>query len=358
MDAFGDVDTRVAAESFVPLPVRAGAIDLGGLAQRLSAAIRRYRPAGLVYGSGLEAMPPLLESVAAQLPVCGNSAAVLAAVQRPERLRAWLNDGPVAFPETRTERPDATAGWLIKPLAGSGGSGVQLASGVAAGPGEVYQRRVRGMSRSVLFLADGERACLLGVHQQWCRPDNSEGGGFLHGGAANRNDLTGAELSRLHGLIDGLTRRAALRGLNGVDCIDDGQRLWLLEINARPCASLDLYDAALPGGLFHWHLQAAGGALPEPPGQTAQCGYRIVYAPHAFVVPRSMRWPDWASDRPAAGSRIAAGAPVCTVRAGGDDFASCCQRLEAHGRQILQALGEPRGSWWRALLGRRNRHTF
>jgi len=358
MDAFGDDDTRAAASVFVPLPLRAGAIDPSGLAERLSAAAARHRPAGLVYGSGLEMLPHLLDSLAPEVPVCGNQPAVLAAVQRPECLAAWLDGGPVLFPETRTARPDAAEHWLIKPLAGSGGSGVQPAIVGAAGPNEVYQRRIRGVSLSALFLADGNRACLLGVHQQWCRPDNSEGGGFLHGGAANRNDLTTTQLGRLRMLLDALTARAGLRGLNGIDCIDDGQRLWLIEINGRPCASLDLYDAALPGGLFHWHLQAVRGLLPEPPSQLAQRGYRVVYAPHSLTVPRGLDWPAWASDRPSPGSRVMAGAPVCTVHATDDDFEACCQRLEALEQQILQALREPRRPWWRALLGGQNRQLI
>nr|WP_282571283.1 ATP-grasp domain-containing protein [Methylonatrum kenyense] len=354
MDAFGDADTLAAAEVFVPLPLRGGVVDVAGLAESVSAVARRHRPAGLVYGSGLEAVPFLLDRLGRHLPVTGNPAAVLAAVQRPEQLQYWLEGGPVAFPDTQTARPDDAAHWLVKPLAGSGGSGVRPAA-VVAEPNEVYQRRIHGVSRSALFLADGKRACLLGVHQQWCRPDNSDGGGFLHGGAANRNDLTGAQLERLRALLDALTTRAGLRGLNGVDCIDDGQQLWLLEINARPCASLDLYDAALPGGLFHWHLRAMAGVLPEAPGQVPQRGYRVVYAPHALRVPRAIDWPDWISDRPLPGSRIAAGAPVCTVHAEGGDFDACCRCLAAREQRLLQALREPRRRWWRVLAGGRNR---
>jgi predicted ATP-grasp superfamily ATP-dependent carboligase len=43
----------------------------------------------------------------------------------------------------------------------------------------------------------------------------------------------------------------------------------------------------------------------------------VVYAPRD-VAPRSERnWPDWAVDRPAPGTRIAAGDPLCTTLASG-----------------------------------------
>ena len=351
MDAFGDVDTRQSAGAFEPLPLHGLRVNGVELVRRVRNLGARRPLAGLVYGSGLETQVSALQALTELLPVFGNAPSVFAAAQSPEQLRRWLAGSPVRFPETRTARPADSEAWLIKPLAGSGGSGIQTASSTTAGPDEVYQRRVRGLSLSAQFLANGERACVLGVHQQWCRPDNSEAGSFLHGGAASRPDLPAGLTGLLESLVQRLTAAAGLRGLNGVDCVYDGQVLWLLELNARPCASLDLYDAALPGGLFHWHLRASAGELPATAPDPVRRAYQILYADHELRVPRGLQWPSWATDRPAAGTRIMAGAPVCTVHGDSGDIESRYAELADRQQRVLEGLRGDRRPLWRRWLG-------
>lgn len=351
MDAFGDVDTRQSAGAFEPLPLHGPRINGVELVRRVRSLGARRSLAGLVYGSGLEAQVSALQALTEVLPVFGNAASVFAGAQSPEQLRCWLAGSPVRFPETRMTRPADSEAWLIKPLAGSGGSGIQTARSTTAGPDEVYQRRLRGLSLSAQFLADGERACLLGVHQQWCRPDNSEAGSFLHGGAASRTDLPAGLTGLLESLVQRLTAAAGLRGLNGVDCVYDGEVLWLLELNARPCASLDLYDAALSGGLFHWHLRACAGELPATTPASVERAYQILYAEHELRVPRGLQWPSWVSDRPAAGTRITAGSPVCTVHVDGGDIESRFAELAVRQQRVLDGLRGDRRPMWRRWLG-------
>jgi hypothetical protein len=69
--------------------------------------------------------------------------------------------------------------------------------------------------------------------------------------------------------------------------------------------------------LFARHIAACEGLLtPKPPTVVFKAA-EIVYAPHDIVVRGQGNWPDWAADRSAPGTRIAANDPVCTVLASG-----------------------------------------
>ena len=53
-----------------------------------------------------------------------------------------------------------------------------------------------------------------------------------------------------------------LAGLNSVDFLVADDAVWLLEINPRPGATLDIFEPD-GGSLFALHVQACGGVLPE-----------------------------------------------------------------------------------------------
>jgi predicted ATP-grasp superfamily ATP-dependent carboligase len=54
-----------------------------------------------------------------------------------------------------------------------------------------------------------------------------------------------------------------------------------------------------------------------------------------------MRWPDWCADLQARGTRVEAGAPICTIRAAADD-SEMARRLVEHRRcAVLQMVREP-----------------
>jgi predicted ATP-grasp superfamily ATP-dependent carboligase len=104
--------------------------------------------------------------------------------------------------------------------------------------------------------------------------------------------------------------------LNSADFMVDGDDLWILEINPRPGATLDIFEVDR-GSLFSLHLAACSGNLiMEAPPLDGAMASAIFYAEHDVVAPERCEWPSWSADRPNAGVAIRANEPLCTVHAG------------------------------------------
>jgi predicted ATP-grasp superfamily ATP-dependent carboligase len=111
---------------------------------------------------------------------------------------------------------------------------------------------------------------------------------------------------------------------------------WLLEINPRPGATLDIFEPE-GGSLFALHVDACRGAL--APGLERPTGAKAsatVYAAQDVLVP-ALHWPDWTADRPHAASRINAGEPLCTVYA--------AAKTSEQARRLVARRGEMVLSW-------------
>lgn len=145
-----------------------------------------------------------------------------------------------------------------------------------------------------------------------------------------------------------VVRLLGLRGVFGLDFVlaPDGG-VWLVDINPRPPATLDL--CADPAALLRIHLGSTAPTVPAyadvPQAHRAQL---VVYAGNDWHVPDAMRWPPATSDRPAAGEIIARDAPLCTLRADADSndavralleqrFAALAATVNAGGSEVLPA---------------------
>jgi predicted ATP-grasp superfamily ATP-dependent carboligase len=149
---------------------------------------------------------------------------------------------------------------------------------------------------------------------------------------------------RVQDALERLVPAFDIRGLASLDFIAHDDRAWLLEINARPSATMDLHGAAWPGGLIRAHVHAVQGELPaapaaHPPGVR---GRLIVYADGPCRVDTALaaelaRSPD-CHDLPAPGTCFAAGQPVCTVSAAAGRAEAALVHLELRARRIRRGL--------------------
>jgi uncharacterized protein len=91
--------------------------------------------------------------------------------------------------------------------------------------------------------------------------------------------------------------------------------------------------------LFAAPLAAAAGRLPEHrsvlPGAAAT---EILYADHEISAVPFLDWPDWTMDRPPAGSRVEAGAPICTVLAEGADAGAARRAVAMRAAELRARL--------------------
>lgn len=340
LDLFGDRDTRAAAGDCrsvkAPTRMRFDGRVLLGAARTLAPPARS---AGLVYGAGFEGRGELLAELARGRRLYGNDPSALAAVRDPGRFFPLLGRLGIRHPQVRHEPPGDPSGWLVKHAGGAGGAQVRFAAGGRPGAGAYFQRFETGRTLSALFLADGRRACIVGLNEQWTAPARP-GRPFLYGGAVGGVTLPRGPAARLRAGLDALVAATGLVGLNGMDFLLQEQECLVLEVNPRPTATLDLYDQDYPRGLFEWHLRACRGELPRQPARPrAVRAHAVVYATGAGRFSAGLVFPSWCRDLPQPGTRFATGDPICTVHAEGRDPAAAVARLRRRRALIEGGVG-------------------
>jgi predicted ATP-grasp superfamily ATP-dependent carboligase len=204
-----------------------------------------------------------------------------------------------------------------------------------------FQREVRGQPMSVTFLADGDRARLLGFNR--LRVEALGEAAFCYAGAVAGADLAPVLRRQVQSRLDRLVRVTGLRGLAGLDFLRDGEEMIALEVNPRPTATFELYDDDFPEGLVHWHKLSFKRSVPELGerlvGQHGACrALGVIYAPHPISIPPNTVLPTWCRDLPGQGNTIAAGAPVLSVFAEGATVELAEREIDARGHTVRALL--------------------
>ena len=337
-DLFADLDTCAHTARCVRVHRKNGcAFDPDDLVQ----ALRSLAPPGLpvVLGGGLEDDPALMMRIAERNPILGNAPETVRVLKDPLALSALCAHLGIPHPAVTLEAPApdllSGASVLEKKIGGAGGAHIRRR---AAGdlspppPGHFLQREEEGQSVSLLLLANGTGARIVGASRQW-RADDAEHP-FRYGGAAGPITLPepfGAAMRQ--GALN-VALACGLVGLVSMDFVVSDHGWFLVEVNPRLGATLDIFDVDPMPPLLGLHLAACGGRLPDGlpmPSEAHAAG--VIYADEDMVVPREI-WPDHVADRPPAGAAVAKGSPLCTVRATGPTV----EIAEARMRERTQAL--------------------
>ncbi|PWJ80487.1 putative ATP-grasp superfamily ATP-dependent carboligase [Pseudaminobacter salicylatoxidans] len=331
-DFFCDDDTRALAERTAMLPgdLHKG-IDPDRIISTLTKLSNREEPLALICGSGFERLPGLIDTLAARFPLAGCAGDSIRRVKDPERFAADCAELGIPHPEIRRQRPDDPHNWLLKRDGGAGGTHIGRANGDAAAPGRYFQRFVEGSSVSALFVGDGSQAHVVGFSRQFASPTTAAP--YRYGGAVRLRRLDRKDAVTIESWLSLLTRRCNLVGLCSADLIRNAQGYHLLEINPRPGATLDIFDAdeASP---MEAHLDAARGKPIRLPVFSDCMASMIAYTDRPLESFPQIDWPGWAADRQAAGTKLRAGDPVCTIFARGPNIRAARQTLNARAREL------------------------
>ncbi|GBC83818.1 hypothetical protein HRbin11_00236 [bacterium HR11] len=350
LDYFGDADLRALCPG---LSLRH---DFNGQSYdprtlvRIAATLSH--PA-VVYGASFENHPALVVRLARGRRLLGNSPATLRGVRNPFRLGDVLRSAGRAFPETLpadpVKRPDPKRRWLLKPLRSGGGHAVRVWSGGAVPSDAVLQEYRPGMVGSAVFVADGRRAVLLGVTEQLVGRRAFGARDFRYCGNLVPPRLASDELRALideaRAVAAVLTEAFGLRGLNGIDFVWSGGRLWTIEVNPRPPASLEPLEMVYGYRTFELHVRAFDGDLPEfdlgqAERRVSAAGKAVLYATEDVTVGDTGDWPGRGiRDVPHPDEFIPRDRPICTLRAVGPTPAACLNRLRRRARWIYSRLG-------------------
>jgi predicted ATP-grasp superfamily ATP-dependent carboligase len=339
-DMFGDADTLNAAHRHVRLAGGlASGIEERDLIDVLQILSEGQEPIGVVYGTGFEDRPQLLQRMAERWRLLGNGADVVAKLKNPKIFTSICSDFGIPTPETSLPEPASRNGWLAKRQGGAGGAHIRPADKSADARGAIYyQRRVSGAPISACFLADGQRAHVLGFSAQWASPTARQP--YRYGGAVRPAPLASTTADKLTAAVEQIVAAMSLIGLNSADFLVEGERFWLLEVNPRPGATLDIFETE-DTSLFAQHVAACSGQLAAASGRAANAkAASIVYADEDIASVSVSDWPDWVADLPVAGSAIKAGDPVCTVYA--------CDLAAETARELAEKRRRAVLSWTRA----------
>jgi predicted ATP-grasp superfamily ATP-dependent carboligase len=238
------------------------------------------------------------------------------------------------------------------------------------------QQRVAGRPGSAVFVASHGTAHLLGITRQLVGMAWTHAAEFQYAGSIGPWHLNVAAFEDVHRAGQALAR-LGLVGLFGIDFVlaADG-RAWILEVNPRYTASVEVVERASGVGVMAWHVAAVSGdgsalasAASPPPsrrrgagtiresrargeGGGTVCGHygkAILFARQDVFVTTEFadwalertaippRWPELA-DLPRGGTRIFAGRPVVTVFAEGTSKDDVENLLRQDAAEIEQRL--------------------
>ncbi len=347
-DLFGDQDLLAVATRFLP-------IARFGQLRRLS---NQLPPCRFMYTGGLENRPRLIDHLMARHYLLGNAAPTLAVVRTPRQWRQVLEAANLPVLEHRRQLPPEArlSDWIEKPIHSSGGIGVRIARGRTARHGHFFQTRVAGELFGATLVAWNHGVQLLGVTKQWpgiaigTNAEQATARPFQYTGSIGPVALSRRRRDFLQTAADALVAASGLRGLFGIDWIDDGNSCWLLEINPRYPASAEVLELAGSSSVVGRHVAACLGgntlnlgAWREPTELAAKA---ICYAPTDVNGAEIEQWTNKVqrefsvrmADVPPVDSQIPTGAPLISLLANGTDVTELEHRLTRAVSSLREAI--------------------
>jgi predicted ATP-grasp superfamily ATP-dependent carboligase len=220
-----------------------------------------------------------------------------------------------------------------------------------------FQQQLEGQPYAAVFVADRRRAVLIGLTRQLIGEPSFHARPFHYCGSIGPLPIQRNLLTQLTRLGDTLTAEFGLLGLFGVDgMIIDGE-FWVIEVNPRYTASVEILELGMELSVLSLHRDACTtGKLSSNPAVCATrsgkyIGKAILFAAETINVPdlstvfaapvrrSASRWsvPSIA-DIPQDGEQIPAGRPLCTVFAIASSVNSCQCALTAAAQMVYEQL--------------------
>jgi predicted ATP-grasp superfamily ATP-dependent carboligase len=290
-----------------------------------------------MYVGGLENHPDLIESWAKLATLWGTRAEVVRVVRDPQLLSAAFHREGLRFPRIASQATDRSASrWLRKPRRSGGGRGIMFWNpGDPLDPEKEYlQEYVAGRSLSGAWVADDQTVHLLGVTKQEIGDQGNGARGFQYSGSLGPLPLGESEQQEWIRIGQCLHGTLGLRGLFGVDAVHTEAGLYVIEVNPRYTASMELIERATECSLVGLHRDAC------EPG-------RRLHLPAAGTGPQQ---PQLGEPREEAGDKRQVGAIDSPCRKIESPHAGATHRL--HGKRIVYATRTVRvgaklsQAWW------------
>jgi predicted ATP-grasp superfamily ATP-dependent carboligase len=336
-DLFADADLRARC------PVQR--LTANDYPRRFLDLIQREVAAPWMYTGGLENWSKLVAKMEQQRSLWGNGMPVLMRARSPWFVADLLCRADLPYLEVQRpggERPCAGR-WLVKPLEGAGGRGIDFWDGKQIGLRRVYlQRYVPGEPHAAVYLGDGRCARFLGLARQLVGETWLHAPSFHYCGSVGPVAIAPLPQAALEQLGNVLTEGCGLRGLFGVDGIVHAGTFWPVEINPRYPASVEVLEYATGLAALDLHrsvFESDTRPASKPRPSREVVGKAISFARDGLTFPADGPWsanlrspipveemPRFA-DVPQPGETLQAGRPVLTYFARGRSAEDCVGEL-------------------------------
>ena len=349
-DMFADADLQEIAT----------AIRVDRYPNDLRSAQRLFPPGEWIYTGGLENYPKLVEQIARERPLIGNNRSVLQQVRNPFELTSVLSRCGFAVPQTQIEVPtDYSRRWLRKPMRSAGGTNIAFwadnkAIGRSPDDSETedatralyrhhyFQEHIAGTSYgAVCAVNEQQGAMLLGVTQSLTGEEWSGASGFVYCGSVGPVTLPEAAERTVRKSAKVIAQEFSLQGLFGIDFVLSEGHPYVVEVNPRYTAAVEVLEKAYCRPLLTWYIDSTHFASQSPVDSTdclsASCcvGKSILYARQPWkLTERQSRCFETIDcveyrDIPVVGTSFEAGQPIVTIMVEGDDRTEVMERLKA-----------------------------
>ena len=372
-DLFGDVDLGQTCPT----------THVAEYPQGLVAACAAFPAGPWLYTGALENQPRLVDRLAAERRLLGNSGSVLGQVRDPFLVAKALDEAGLPSPRiAKFGAPISTAlsneasqlAWLRKPISSAGGAritvwnhpepgsqtelAVPLRQRAASAPDAHWylQELIAGMCASAVYVAAGSRARFLGATGQLVGESWTGASPFGYCGSIGPLALSAEQHANFVAIGNCLAERFELCGLFGVDAIINDRGVWPVEVNPRYTASIEVLERSLGLSAIGLHVAACRnlllpvGIYSESGTANIFCGKAVLYAERALAMPAGLvermlatnaqhSWPQYA-DIPVRESRIESLWPIATVLASGKNRADVLQQLKTLARDLQKSLDD------------------
>jgi predicted ATP-grasp superfamily ATP-dependent carboligase len=314
-----------------------------------------------MYAGGLENQRPLVHQIARLRSLWGNDEAALSYARSPFHVAWLLRRAGIAHPEVCSVNPAVPSGnrWLLKPIAGAGGTGIRFWTG-AERTGKprkpcYVQQFIEGDPCAAVYVGQGPKgAQFLGLTRQLVGAPWLHAGRFQYCGSIGPIEPDAGLRRALEEIGSTVASGCGLRGLFGVDCILRDGVPYPVEINPRYSASIEVLEYATGLSALAWHRQIFDANAPAPSPASVSSGFvgkAILFTQSPLVFPSNGPWlrilqqagsiqdlPAFA-DIPAPGERIEAGRPILSLFARDHSRTGCLDSLQQIAADLDRRLG-------------------
>ena len=280
---------------------------------------------------GLENQPQLWSALAAKHILLGPISEQLALLRDPrwlqqfcerQKLGVRLPTSEFDLQQSVAPKRDSQTQWLIKSYSSCGGLKVRNYAGSAFKIGTYLQERIGGDEFGVIVNCRGEKTHLIAA----TRPIES-GHSFKYQGSVGPVKLPPVYAEPITDWFTQLALQIDYTGVLQADVIATENCVYLLEINPRWTAAMELVELSEPGSILRCFSSQEGETLPIDSKPTPAAGQvyskQIIFADREIIVNQAMsdelyargKRQDsfWLADLPKVGTKIELGQPVYTV---------------------------------------------